>query len=224
MPKVKACGITHRGYVRRINQDAILLDEYLVQEDFMQEPIIFESEGDHFIFAVADGLGGHPKGEVASRLVLDVIRKERPKTLSQLNNALHKAQDMLIDYTKAYPDAIGLGTALAGILIYQSLVYVFNVGDCRVYAIKEEEVEVLTKDHRNPDGTLYSAILGHPSRWEFEMDVKELKPYGRFLICSDGLWEFVDSEKLNRPIEELLDLSLLSGGYDNVSIVTVELF
>ncbi len=221
MAFVKAYGITHRGYVREINEDAILMDRIVIQEDYMTNPYTFEADGDNFIFAVADGLGGHPKGELASRLVLEVLAKERPKSLTELNDTLHKAHEVLINYVKVYGDALGLGTALAGILISGENLHIFNVGDCRVYRLEGNKPKLLTKDHRAVNGSLYSAIVGYPGSWEFEMYAKSIKAQGSLIICSDGLWQFVEEEEFNRPVEELLDLALLSGGFDNVSIIKV---
>ncbi len=97
----------------------------------MNAPAFREMEGKPFV--VADGLGGHAKGETASYEVLRVLSELEPFDEKSLNDALWRAKESLLDYVKREPSAFGLGAALAGVILGDKDIIVFNAGDCRVF-------------------------------------------------------------------------------------------
>lgn len=241
MYRVKACGITHRGNIREKNEDALLINDKLIQEEMMSFPLCVEEEKDYFLFAVADGLGGHAYGERASFMVLKTLMEEKPNSAESINMALHKARDNLEAFAKQNPDYYGLGSALAGLVLTQKDTIVFNVGDCRVYGIKDNKVEKLTQDHTEVERLvklgyitenqakqhphrhmLTSALIGSSSFREFEVFIKSIKNYRSFLICSDGLWELVEDYELALPPSELISRALSRTATDNITLIRVD--
>jgi serine/threonine protein phosphatase PrpC len=128
---MKVWYFTHKGKVRQNNEDALLVGKEVIRREVMEKPTFREMEGK--LFVVADGLGGHAKGEVASYEVLRVLSELEPFDEKSLHDALWKAKETLLDYVKREPSAFGLGTALAGVILGDKDIIVFNVGDCRVY-------------------------------------------------------------------------------------------
>lgn len=241
MYRVKACGMTHKGKIRDKNEDALLVNNTILQEEFMTSPICVEIQDNHLVFAVADGLGGHACGEVASLMVLKTLMEEKPKDAESLNHTLHKARDHLETFAQENPYAFGLGSALAGLVMSEKGIFAFNVGDCRVYGIKEQKVKRLTSDHTEVERLLKlgyiteqeakhhpyrhmltSALIGDASFREFEVFIKKVNGSGSFVICSDGLWELVEDEELTLQPEELMLLALSRGGKDNISFIKLE--
>ncbi|QWK19675.1 MAG: protein phosphatase 2C domain-containing protein [Hydrogenobacter thermophilus] len=242
MYRLSACGITHRGKVRTKNEDALLLGDTLVQEEVMTSPVCVQMEGKSLLFAVADGLGGHACGEMASLITLKTLMEEKPQDAQSINQALHKARDHLEAYAKENPYAQGLGSAVAGLLFGKQDILVFNVGDCRVYGLKEGKADRLTLDHTEVERlvrlgyisdreakhhpnrhVLTSALIGDASFREFEVFIKKAEGYKSFVICSDGLWELVEDDELYLSPSELLNIALSRGGTDNISLIRVDL-
>jgi len=89
---------THKGKVRQNNEDALLVGEEVISREVMDVPAFKKMEGK--LFVVADGLGGHARGEVASYEVLRVLSELEPFDEKSLNDALWKAKESLLDYVK----------------------------------------------------------------------------------------------------------------------------
>ncbi|SHK27458.1 PP2C family protein-serine/threonine phosphatase [Thermocrinis minervae] len=219
--RVLACGITHIGNVRAFNEDAFLLSDVIIQRDLMEKPICIERKGNYFVFAVADGMGGHPEGEKASLIVLEELKRCSPSDEEEINKCLHAARDKLEEYALENPHALGLGCAVAGLVISSKGLYAFNVGDCRVYGIKDGKLFLLTQDHRIAY-YLTSALVGDPNYREFEVFIKRAEGFEGFLICSDGLWEYIEDET-DKDLQTLLSIALDRGGADNLTAVKVSI-
>lgn len=240
--KLKACYFTHTGYVRSKNEDALLVAGKLVQEDFMDDVHCVDLEGDYFLFAVADGLGGHRGGELASRMVLQKLMVLKPENQKYLLKALKEAREDLENFARENIAYLGLGTAIAGIILKDVKALVFNVGDCRVYGIEKDKAFRLTQDHTEAEDLikaglltperakhdprrnfLTSAIIGSPDFKNFEVFMKEVYNYRQYILCSDGVWEPLEEDELSLTPEALAKLSLEKGGSDNMSFITIKL-
>jgi serine/threonine protein phosphatase PrpC len=137
-PLVEAFGVTHTGLVRATNEDA-----YLVRPDLG-------------LFAVADGLGGRPAGEVASQMAIDAVRED-----VEGSGALHPAHsgpllllggvdvaNALIHATaQGDPQKDGMGTTFTGVLVFGNRIAIAHVGDSRVYRLRGAHLEAMTEDH-----------------------------------------------------------------------------
>jgi len=235
---------THRGKVRIRNEDALLVGRKVIRMEVMEKPLVVETE--EKLFAVADGLGGHAKGDVASYEVLNVLAQEQPKDEKSLRDALWNAKVRLLDYVKKHPSAFGLGTAVAGVIVGKEEILVFNVGDCRVYIKDKDGFVKVSRDHTLVEDLvlsgkldeetarlhpkrhiLTSAILGDAS--EFEIYTKRIHNLGKpILVCSDGFWEEFSKEEMRlfamsqEPVELFLKSLENKEQSDNISFLFIK--
>jgi len=250
---IKTAYVTNTGKVRPKNEDAILVDGKLFKETSLNAPQLEEFEVKKFTpFVVADGLGGHACGEKASSLVLEVLKEERPEKLTDVREIILKAKKRLDLYIEEGNEfCYGFGTTLAGIYLSEEKVFVFNVGDCRVYRFREGNLELLTEDHTYlfryyKEGKIsYEELRTHPERHILESAVmggypdtpevflreEKVRNGNLFLICSDGLWEelsfrekvsCLSKEELKEKADCLFELAYQEGK-DNISFILVKI-
>jgi PPM family protein phosphatase len=208
---VKVFYFTHTGNYRKINEDALLIHDTLIQTKQMKTFKYCVVEDERPIFAVADGMGGHDKGEIASIFVLDSIFKNKSKiqTQKQLHQEIIQAKNSLNE--KAFSlNSPGMGTTLCGIFFTGRKALIYSVGDSRAYSISASNIERLTEDHsevfelfknntiseeelrlHKRKNILTSAIVGDltdrkPKIFEREIPITI---GSTFLLCTDGLWE-----------------------------------
>ncbi len=246
----KVAYFTNKGKVRPNNEDALLVGDRVFGEADFQKCRYEEFEGENLLLAVADGMGGHAGGEIAARFTLETLVQESPlKEKDEVIKALHKARERLEEYVKDNPYLFGLGCAVAGLAIWDRKAVAFNVGDCRVYRFIGGRLMKLTRDHSVVEELLLDGLItpeearSHPERniltsavigdgYATEMKVftaeVDISAGGKFLICSDGLWDELEDEEIKMcmssedPCVEFL--SLLSGKplRDNVSFIVSE--
>jgi protein phosphatase len=200
-------GMSDVGMVRTLNEDNWGWEK--ISEDVS-------------IYVVADGMGGHDGGEIASELAVKTIiagvrrrLKERPtpddRTLENLlDEAFQEANNTIKGFSEKRRS--DMGTTLVGILLNQrsKLAYVANVGDSRCYLVRGSELMQLTQDHslvanlvamgkiskqaakNHPHSNILIRTVG--KEWDIEIDIfrQDFKPGDLFLLCSDGLWGEVD--------------------------------
>lgn len=227
---------TNVGHIRKNNEDAILIQDKIFFETSFDEVKFMKIEDEYLIIAVADGMGGHEKGEIAAKITLEVLRREKPKTEEEIENSIRKARDYIEYFKNKNPEAYGLGTALAGLIKYKDNIIIFNVGDCRVYKKVGRFLRKLSKDHTLVEeliargfldefeaktypnrNVLTSAVIGDDYQTKLEIFIKKLKfkKDDIFLVCSDGFWEVFDEEELEEilssdDIKEISDKILKS--------------
>ncbi len=228
---MKIAFFTNIGHIRKNNEDAILIQDKLFSEVSFDEVQFLEIEDEYLIVAVADGMGGHEKGEIAAKITLEVLRREKPKTEEELKKSLEKARNFIEYYKDKNPEAYGLGTAVAGLIKQSDYAIAFNVGDCRVYKKVGKFLRKLSKDHTLVEelidkgyldefeaktfpnkNILTSAVIGDDYQTELKIFTREFKfkKGDIFIICSDGFWEVFDDEELeeifnNDDIKEISD-------------------
>ncbi|WP_187647476.1 PP2C family protein-serine/threonine phosphatase [Nitrosophilus labii] len=222
------------GSVRRKNEDLLLIDDEIVQKCSQKE-----IKNDHFLTVVADGLGGHKAGMKAARTVLECLKQKKPSNRQMIVATLIEAKRELEEI--AAKEIISLATALAGIVWKKNEALIFNVGDCRVYKVSPQNIEVLTKDHtlvnelqsiglkHQNSNILTSSISGGIGIEEFEIFFSStaIEKGEKLLICSDGFWrefeneiqEIVMSSNILKIFERIKKRKKLS---DNVSFIVVE--
>jgi protein phosphatase len=201
----RAKGVTHVGQVRSSNQDSFLETEDL--------------------FAVADGMGGHNGGEVASHIAIETLREHfTVPTTDALVDAIQAANDAVI--AKAEDDASlrGMGTTLVALAAVvtdgEDRIAVANVGDSRCYLLEDDRLRQITKDHsvvqtlvdngqitraeaeRHPQRNILTRALGIDPR--VMTDSWELLPFAgdRYILCSDGLFNEVAESEIIRVLRE----------------------
>lgn len=241
MSVVRAVATTGRGRVRPSNEDAVLVFEWLSQA---QRPQLIELRAPAtsvpLVCAVADGMGGHAAGEVASIAALSHTAGEYHEwsTVEATHAGLRAVNEAVYARASASAETTGMGTTLAGIVILAERGICFNVGDSRVYRISDGYVEQLSVDHvaTEPDGAASGRLtqaLGEPPDRPVEPHVVEvpLTAPSRFLICSDGvtsvlgLAAFRDlcrEAELHDLVTGLRDQVYAAGAHDNLSVIAVD--
>src|SRR5207237_8368237 len=183
---------------------------------------------DERLFAVADGVGGHKAGEVASQTAVETLQREFTEpTTDGLVDAVKKANRTVWNLAESNRDQRGMGTTLTAIALVddggEERLAVVNVGDSRAYLLQQGELEQLTEDHslveqlvREGQLTPEEAMV-HPQRSiipralgldpDVEVDSWELTPYkgDRLLLCSDGLTNEVNDEQIASTLRSVGD-------------------
>lgn len=236
---LRAVAITHRGRVRRMNEDAIAVGPWVGQTD-MDAPRVFDvlaSLVAPAAFVVADGLGGHPAGDVASRLAAERIAGHASMTGLEPAAAARAlcidAHAHLHEHMHVPPGRRTMGATVAGVLAAGDHCAIFNVGDSRVYRVQDGFLHQLTIDDSDPGDHAVDQCLGGTLEHEqvFPHIVEERwLPGRRYLVCSDGLTRPLAVEAIEdalalpaqQAVALLLQMTLDAGAPDNVSIVLVE--
>jgi len=206
---VRACGATHRG-ARPANEDAFLVDV---------------GAG---LFVVADGMGGHNAGEVASSLAIESIQQSvdpAHRTAGGLQEAVEAANRHVLDTAATRPELAGMGTTVSAALLGPSGVLLANVGDSRVYRLRGETLTQLTHDdswiarlladgvpltasdiERHPMRHVLTKVVG--ARTELDADVQQhtFEPGDALLLCSDGLHGVLGPDALADILGRLSDV------------------
>jgi PPM family protein phosphatase len=216
--KIEHAQGTHQGLVRNNNEDSIA---------------VIGRPGDHgrgALFVVADGLGGMPGGEDASRHVVAALEilfdTQAAPTKTWLEHAFHAANESLyvLNQRKAAADA--MATTLSACHFLGDHVSIGHVGDCRVYRLSDGVLQRLTTDHATSRQAL-TRVMGLRSTVDVDIHRHALRPKDTYLICSDGLHSEVDDAGIARALasptaeegcRHLMDQALANGGRDNVSL------
>lgn len=176
------------------------------------------------LVAVADGMGGHAAGELASAMtVATVAELDRPglnhdDLIEELADAVTRSGQRIVDVIDANPDLSGMGTTLTAIAMLDDRIALIHVGDSRAYLLRDGEITQITHDHTYVQ-TLVDAgritpeeALVHPRRSllmraidgthvvEADVSVREAREGDRFLLCSDGLSGVVSGVELARGL------------------------
>lgn len=195
------------GRVRRLNEDAVLAGAR--------------------IWAVADGMGGHAAGDVASRLVIEelgLLDASGPLRPADLVRCIGGANDRIVRHGAEHPKATGLGTTVTGLALVSvggaDHWAVFNVGDSRVYRVMDGQLSRATIDHSETEELVLEGVitpeqarthharnvvtrsLGMPAAPEVDVWVLPQTPGERFLICSDGLTGELDDGAISAIVDD----------------------
>ena len=223
---------THVGNVRKSNQDMVVLGRNL--------------------YGVADGMGGHLAGDIASRmaaeLLADALKPETPNE-DALRQGVIDMNRMVFERQQNDPSLHGMGTTLTVLWEAPSVVYLAHVGDSRAYLLRDDCFRQMTLDHSMVGEMMREGLLTpeeaavHPYRHmitraigtdpvvEPDILVFDKQSKDRWLICSDGLSGFVGdaemAQHLRQPdltadADQLLSLALSKGGQDNITLVLLE--
>ena len=238
--------LTHAGSKRTRNEDCIAVDNWHWQET-MDQPHCFVLPLDRpHCLLVADGLGGHPAGDTASRLAAEYLgqwigsrdRVEK-ETLERELRALNR---YLFDRASE-PGQRGMGCTIAGIIIDPEKVLIFNVGDAVVYRENGGYLSQLSDsdsltDHfgepdRSIDRSVVTQCLGGTLHFqEIQPHVREQRVAGRcYLIATDGLTAALELETIegmlresqNDPAQLMLRAALAGGAPDNLSLILLRI-
>lgn len=224
---------TDVGKVRANNQDAPIVSEKLR------------------LYGVADGMGGHKGGEVASTSARDDLLRElegKTPSVAALSGAIEEVNRQIY-HQQEHDDALtGMGTTLSVLWMSDNFVYIGHVGDSRVYLLRDGEFKQMTLDHSLVEQLVREGVLteeeaqNHPMRniitraigtdesVEVDVVVEERRKGDLWLACSDGLHGLVDDRQIRDALRQyapekaadvLLKAALDAGGRDNVTLVIV---
>lgn len=224
---------TDVGKVRANNQDAPIVSEKLR------------------LYGVADGIGGHKGGEVASTSTRDDLLRElegKTPSVAALSGAIEEVNRQIY-HQQEHDDALtGMGTTLSVLWMSDNFVYIGHVGDSRVYLLRDGEFKQMTLDHSLVEQLVREGVLteeeaqNHPMRniitraigtdesVEVDVVVEERRKGDLWLACSDGLHGLVDDRQMRDALRQyapekaadvLLKAALDAGGRDNVTLVIV---
>lgn len=207
------------------------------------------------LFLLADGMGGHNAGDFASRFLVEQLVlfcgvEHRNKDIHGiLKEGIRRVNWELYKATKRKQELHGAGTTLVAATIKDDVLYVANIGDSRLYLLREE-LEQVTKDHSYVEEMVALGKLRRGSKYymqkrnvitravgidaEVDMDLfaMKLRPGDMILMCSDGLSNMVDEfemeyilraeDGLQQKAESLVEAANRSGGSDNISVILIE--
>lgn len=241
MPYMTVTALSHPGLLRERNEDSLVVGPWTLCATVTESPqTLFFPLGTPVVVAVADGLGGHPGGEVASALVV-----RRMASIGSGLSSEDAVRDALSACNRAVYLAAGgdegseltaMGTTVAGIVVQPGSLMVFNVGDSRVLAASEDGLRQLSVDDSPPlepgqrtTSLVTQCLGGSPGYRPIRPHVAAapLSPGDRWLICTDGLTDPVPPEVLddvlreredNRAAFELWKAAIAAGGPDNITL------
>ncbi len=243
MPSWTIAAFTHRGRMRPNNEDAIAIDNHVLTGD-MDAPIVMASPNDCCLLMIADGMGGHAHGAMASRAVLDYLvaavgRLSNPGGCAE---AIEEANQHLYDLMQEREEALGMGSTLVGAVLTAGQLLAFNVGDSRCYLFSAGQLVQLSHDDlpEREDGhfgprrshALTQALGGSsfPIAVEPHTSIDApLAPGETLLLCSDGLTDMVSGQAISDTVriakdplqaaKKLAAKAFSAGARDNISLL-----
>jgi serine/threonine protein phosphatase PrpC len=242
--RATVAGKTDLGRVRENNEDKF---EFYVPED----PYLLASRGS--IYLVCDGMGGYAAGQIASEIscktFIDVYLHHPAQDPDvAITSGVIAANRYVLDNSRAFPDRKGMGTTLVGLILLQDRYYTVQVGDSRIYRLRDGECVQLTTDHTWVEEALSAGVItpaeaeNHPYKHVItraigaEPEVRptlanaELKVGDIFMLCSDGLVNHVDNDAIGVTLRSfppaeaawrLVGAALQGGGTDNTTVLIV---
>lgn len=203
---MKAYALTHVGRVRSVNQDTYYLP----------------AAGENFA-VVADGMGGHKAGEIASKIAVEEFTRwlrcaPRPNE-DALRYAISEANRAIYQTAKAEPDKKGMGTTLTALWVDTTRVYLTHVGDSRAYLLRDGEITQLSRDHSvvaemlergeitpeeakvHPHRHFITRAIGTNTFVLPDVDRFERRRGDIWLLCSDGLSNYIERDELGELMQ-----------------------
>ena len=240
MTYLAVSALSHIGVVRDHHEDSLVAGPWTLCATVTESPqtLVFPL-GTPLIVAVADGLGGHAGGEVASALVARQLAQIGPLLDSEdrLRDALHACNREVYAVAARDPALAGMGTTVAGVVVTADRVLAFNVGDSRVYAAGPGGVRQLSTDDRLGDDDLRTGIITQALGGSDELELIDphlitspLSEDTSYLMCTDGLTDPLPAGLLEqvlgqhedgRAVLELWKAAVEAGGPDNITIALV---
>ncbi|MGM0602759.1 MAG: Stp1/IreP family PP2C-type Ser/Thr phosphatase [Bacillota bacterium] len=202
--RVKA--VTHRGKIRENNEDNYLIDK------------------ENSFFLVADGMGGHAAGEVASEIAVekssDFTCSKNTDILADLKNLVSSVNEKIIKESSKNPSYLGMGTTYSAVLIKKESLYFTHVGDSRIYIFREGKLEQINEEHslvadlikegkiekkdafNHPQRHILTQALGLEKNLKIDEGKLDIFADDIVLLCTDGLTDLIREEEIEKLIDE----------------------
>lgn len=239
-------GLTDVGLLRQNNEDV-----WVVCPDLL-------------LYALADGMGGHQAGEVAARTAIETLCHCFRELKERWDGEEHSLLEACEEMTKAFQqvnnsvylkgrsdrELKGMGTTLCCLYFHRSAIVYGNVGDSRIYRLRDNKMAQLTQDHSLLRELIERGQINEEQVEEFQykniitraigtepyvdptIHFSDLHPQDRFLLCSDGLSDLVKDEEISILLAQyseleacgqaLIALAKERGGHDNITVVLVD--
>ena len=242
MPYVAVSAVSHPGLLRERNEDSLVVGPWTLCATVTESPqtLVFPL-GTPLVVAVADGLGGHPGGDVASALVARRIASIGPalddeETVRAVLNACNRA---VYQAAAEGSELTAMGTTVAGIVVRPGSLLIFNVGDSRVLAASRDGLRQVSVDDSPPlapgqrTTSLVTQCLGGSPGYRAispHVTAAPLSPGDRYLVCTDGLTDPLTTDLIGelmtdhddgRAAFELWQAAIAAGGPDNITLAVV---
>ena len=235
---MKSFGMTDIGRKRKVNQDYLF---------FSDEPVgCFPN-----LYIVADGMGGHKAGDKASSYAVDrfveLARKETKELpFLVMERILNEVNEEVYTLSCKEEQYSGMGTTIVVATVADKTAYIMNVGDSRLYYF-DEKLHQVTMDHslveelvrageinreesrNHPQKNIITKAVGVAGDVQPDFFIVDMKEVSSLLLCSDGLTNMVDDEKLEEILsgdgteeemaEKCIEEALFYGGLDNIAVV-----
>ena len=210
--------MTHQGLTRSQNEDAHWVTHVIERKDSTES-------ASRYVFAVADGLGGHRGGAIASRMAIKAIKEEINSwhggdAERVVDRAIQKANQNIFCVAQTDPELFRkMQTTITLAVLENDSLVCGHVGDCRLYRMREGRIDVLTRDHTMAGDMLQLHMISseqaaaHPGRHQLTRSVggdpflkidlfrQQAKPGDTYLLCSDGLWSELKDEEVRAALE-----------------------
>ena len=193
---------TDVGKVRKVNEDSVL------------------DHPDAGIWVVADGMGGHAAGDVASSSIVDNLSyinasSDANELIAAAENGLMEVNESLIQQAAERTDRQTMGSTVAVMIAFHKKCFTLWAGDSRVYRTRNGELKRITCDHskvqdlvddgliteeeaeRHPEANVITRAIGASRNLYIDLDMHDVKAGDRYVICSDGLYKEVAEEEIN---------------------------
>jgi serine/threonine protein phosphatase PrpC len=228
VPSPCTVAVTNTGLVRERNEDSAYVGRWLC--------------------AVADGMGGHAAGDVASATVISAIRSfdvaaDPGRLTATLGSAVDAANRQLAAKAAADPGLAGMGSTLTAMLWSGTHVAIGHIGDSRAYRLRNQALAQITEDHVVSNlvaapmpariGEYLVRFLDARPGWSPDLTLRPVLPGDRYLICSDGLSSFVGPDAIRDALavrgdlahaaDDLIQLAYAAGAPDNVTLIAVDI-
>ena len=207
------------------------------------------------LFLVADGMGGHRAGDFASRYTVEIIQKSiranrERNPIKIIRMAIETANMKVLEKANSDENLAGMGTTVVVATVVENYIYVANVGDSRLYLIRDE-IQQITRDHslveemvrmgeinreqarNHPDKNIITRAVGVRSRVSIDFFDMKLEKDDTVLMCSDGLSNMLEDGEIKEIIRtgshdlpeialQLIGRANQNGGRDNIAVVLIE--
>lgn len=210
---MKTCYLTDSGKVRTHNEDSVT---------------ILKNSNNEYLLMVADGMGGHRKGEVASSIAVTHLGKRfteitsvgnKIDAINWLNDNVSEMNNSILDYTSKNEDSVGMGTTFVVALLTKDYLIFGNIGDSSGYVIKNQKLHKVTKDHTlvnllvqagnlteeeakcHPKKNVLMRALGATEKVELDVfDILDYKALDGIMLSSDGLTTMLTDEQIEKVL------------------------
>ncbi|MDN3504265.1 MAG: protein phosphatase 2C domain-containing protein [Rhabdochlamydiaceae bacterium] len=234
--KFKSYGTSDIGLMREKNEDCFAI---LQEERF---------------FALADGMGGHKAGEIASKEAVSYLcqavrelfsASQSPLTCEMLKQFIHhifqNANSWVYHLSNSLDEYQGMGTTLSSALIFDNHLITSHIGDSRIYLLRNKQLELITTDHtsydkcpkKNSRRKVLTQVIGSSKKVTADTRITQIQENDLFLICSDGLTDYMKENTLYDILsretslvtksDELIVTAKESGSSDNITALMIEI-